>query len=216
MRSGVARWLATAVVAAVAACASLAAAPAGEPLSQLRRFPLADPRDLASGKLLVASRAVVDPNFAETVVLLFVYSAAEGAGGLIVNRPSSVPVRRVLPDLPAPGGPDSLLFFGGPVSTSDVRGIWRSPRPVTQAIRVLPDLVVLPTKPALDAVIADGAPIGRLRLYGGYAGWRPGQLEAEVQRGDWYIAPGDSAIIFASEPEAIWRQQIRRLDVVAA
>ena len=171
-----------------------------------------DPNRLATGVLLVARRNLPDPNFSESVVLLFAYSKKDGAAGLIVNRRTTMRARQVLPDLPVAPGAEPILFSGGPVSRAQVRGLLRSPLP-DAGTRVLADVALVGTAAMLDA-LADGAKEDELRLYAGLSGWSPGQLEREVERGDWHITNGDSKIIFASDPDAVWRRQIRIVDVI--
>lgn len=171
-------------------------------------------RDLAAGKLLVARRGLRDGNFNESVVLLLTYSAKAGAAGVIVNRRTAVPMRRAVPDLPTPLGPEPFLFNGGPVSPNEVRGLLRLPMPGIDAPRILPDIALLPTPASIEEAITSGASSDRLRLFGGYAGWSPGQLEREITRGDWYIGAGDSQVVFAPEPDKVWLQLSRFVDVV--
>lgn len=171
------------------------------------------PRGLKPGAFLIAARTINDGNFAQTVVFLFAYGARDGAGGLVINRPSSVPLRQVLSN--APPGPDGRLFVGGPVARPERRGLWHAPLPQVTTSRVLPDVALLDSPDAIDAAVDAGATNGRLRIYTGYAGWSPGQLEREIQRGDWHIRPGDSAMIFASEPSTVWPRLIRLTDVMA-
>jgi putative transcriptional regulator len=171
---------------------------------------------LAVGNLLVAAREIGDPNFRETVVVLVSYGTKAGAAGFVVNRRTDVPVRRVLPDLLIPRGTQPVAYDGGPVSRKEPRGLWRSPLPLDVANRVLPDTVLLGSPAALDQAIAAGATGDQLRVYLGYAGWSPGQLEREIARGDWHVMPGDSAIVFSPEPEGVWRRQIRLADVIIA
>ena len=86
----------------------------GDHVSAQRGAPaLADPADLAVGRLLVARRGLGDGNFGESVVLLFAYATRDGAAGLIINRRSTVPTSRVLPELPTPRGSETMLFLGG-------------------------------------------------------------------------------------------------------
>lgn len=170
---------------------------------------------LAAGTLLVAARRLRDPAFQEAVVLLFAFSPHDGAAGLIVNRRSEVPVRRLLPDLPVARGALPTAFIGGPVSQQEVRGLWRWPLLGANVVRPLPDVVLLGSPAAIDQAVTDGASAERMRLYLGYAGWSPGQLEREIARGDWHIMKGDSAIVFAPDPDAVWRRQIRLTDVLA-
>jgi len=171
--------------------------------------------DLAASKLLVADRDVGDPTFARTVVLLLVYRAEGGAAGVILNRPTSLPIPQVLPDLPAPDDPAQQVFFGGPVEPSSVRALTVSAVDQFGALPVLPDVGLLGTA-ALARAIERGLTADRLRVYAGYAGWSPGQLEGEVRRGDWHILDGSSAVVFDDEPDTIWQRQIRLTDVIAA
>jgi putative transcriptional regulator len=177
----------------------------------------ANPRDpvgaLATGKLLVATRSLADRTFAESVVLLFSY-AKDGAAGLVLNRPSSVPLARALPDLAIPKGGTPVVFFGGPVALTGVRALLRSRDGRIDGYRVLPDVYLLGTREAVDGAVADGITADRLRLYAGYAGWGAGQLEREVRRRDWFVLDGDSEIVFDAHPETLWRREIRLTDVI--
>lgn len=171
---------------------------------------------LAVGRLLVASREVRDATFERAVVLLFIRSE-EGTAGLIVNRPTTLAVDRFVPDLPGAGEASPRTFFGGPVAIEQIRGLLRMPvNPVDQALPVLPGLFLLPTAEALAQAAAEGVTAAQLRLYYGYAGWGPGQLENEIRRGDWHVTDGDASIVFDPDPETIWYRHIRASDTIAA
>jgi putative transcriptional regulator len=169
---------------------------------------------LAAGTFLVATRSLPDPNFRETVVLLVAYAPKNGAAGLIINRRTEVPLRRVLPDLPAPRGSGTVAFAGGPVTPDEVKGLSRSPLFRNDGYRVLPDLVLFGSRDALEQAIAAGATADRLRVYLGYSGWNQGQLEREIARGDWHVMVADSEMVFSPEPEGVWRRLIRLTDVL--
>ncbi len=171
---------------------------------------------LEVGRLLVASREVRDATFERAVVLLFIRSE-EGTAGLIVNRPTTLAVDRFVPDLPGAGEASPRTFFGGPVAIEQIRGLLRMPvNPVDQALPVLPGLFLLPTAEALAQAAAEGVTAAQLRLYYGYAGWGPGQLENEIRRGDWHVTDGDASIVFDPDPETIWYRHIRASDTIAA
>jgi putative transcriptional regulator len=206
---------------AVAVAIALAAGPAGLEVRDeaaarpaLQRGRGAVPA-LSAGSFLVAARKLADPNFAQSVVLLFAYSPRDGAAGLIVNRRTNVSVRRVVPELVAPRGLEPVVFFGGPVSAPEVRGLLRLPAFGIEARRILPDVALLMSIEAIEQAAEAGATIDRLRLYSGYAGWSPGQLEREFERGDWHLSTGDASLVFAVDPEAVWRRQIQLTDVLA-
>lgn len=172
-------------------------------------------KELAAGKMLVAARTMSDSLFADAVILLFSYSP-DGAAGLVINKQSRVPASRVLPDLPMPEGPAPILFLGGPVALTDVRALVRSAHAPPDAHRVVKDVFLLTTTDAIDREVEAGAPMTRMRLYAGHAGWAPGQLEREILRGNWLIVDGDGDVVFDANPDTLWRREIKRADVVAA
>lgn len=209
-RSVTAVHAAASIFAPIAAVLLLFAVTTGAPLAARQRDV---PRDLAAGKLLVADRALADRHFAETVVLLLSFSKDEAAG-VVLNRQTSVPVRRVVPDLPVPRGPAPVVFLGGPVSVTDVRALIRTPVAPADALRVLKDVYFLSTPGALDQAVGSGIDPTRIRLYAGYAGWAPGQLEREIRHGDWHVLEGNSDLVFDADPLTLWRRALRLTDVV--
>ena len=159
-------------------------------------------------KLLVATPMLGDPNFERTVVWLLEHGE-EGALGLVLNRPSELPVAEPLPSWVDHTGPLSVVFLGGPVSTNSVIGLARvsgdAPdgawEPVLGAVGVLD----LTTDPAMVAPLITG-----FRCYAGYAGWGPDQLEDEIEQGAWFVLDADPADPFTDEPEALWRSVLAR------
>lgn len=158
--------------------------------------------DPAAGRLLIAAPALVDPNFRATVVLLLEHSDA-GTLGLVLNRPTEVPVRHLLPHWQDAVGEPAVVFRGGPVGLDGVIGL--APiGAVAAAAPVLPGVV--PVDLGAGPAGASGA-----RLFAGHAGWGSGQLEGELRRGSWIIAPAAPDDPFATRPEALWRSAVRRL-----
>ncbi len=182
--------------------------------AQLRRGAV---RELETGKLLVAARNLPDPNFASTVVLLADYNA-QGAMGLIVNRPTKVTLARLLPGLEqAPDKASSAtVFFGGPVSPSGVLALLRSSTRRPDSRRVVNDVYLVSTGDVLKETIAAGSGSERVRVYVGYAGWGPGQLEAETAEGSWHVLDGDGDVVFDPDPQSSWRRQIQRAEALTA
>lgn len=171
--------------------------------------------DLDAGTLLVADRGVSDPTFARTVVLLCIYHAEQGAVGVILNRPTALPVPQVLPDLDVPAGPASQVFFGGPVEPRGVRALVGASGGPGGMLHVLPDVGLLGTGPLAQAA-ARGLSTDRLRIYAGTTEWSPGQLEGEVRRGDWHVLDGSAEAVFDDEPVTLWQRQIQLTELVAA
>lgn len=162
-----------------------------------------------SGRLLVASPRLDDPNFRRAVVLLLDHGD-EGALGIVVNRPLDVDVAAVLPawqpHVTAPG----RLFQGGPVALDSALGVVAVPGDDDEPIGVRRiigalGLVDLDTPPE---VVSGG--VAGLRIFAGYAGWTPGQLEDEIAEGAWYVVDAESRDAFTDHPEVLWRTVLRR------
>jgi putative transcriptional regulator len=166
-------------------------------------------QDTPNGVVLVAKPELVDPNFRETVVLVTRHPGG-GAVGVILNRPTRILASQLLPEHEGLRGRTDRLFAGGPVAPRSVVAVFRSGERPAAALRVLVDVYL-----SLDGVFLDGllrrpdAP-RELRLYAGYAGWAPGQLEAEIARDDWYVLEVDHDTIFRADPATLWRQLHQR------
>jgi putative transcriptional regulator len=171
--------------------------------------PPARRQNLSKGQLLVASRQLPDPNFARSVVLLIEYGA-RGAMGVIVNRPTEVKLSSALPEIEALKHRGDVLFFGGPVSVNRLMMIVRAEKEPPEALHVLGDVYASGSMKALRRVLERGTREKDVRLCAGYAGWAPGQLDAEVSRGDWLIASADAGAIFDEDPSELWGSLLAR------
>lgn len=158
------------------------------------------------GHLLVAGPALVDPNFRRTVVLLGEHGD-EGAMGVVLNRVSTALVGEAVPPIAELTGPDEPVYLGGPVQP--------------EAVVVLADfadleqaeVMVVDTVGFLPGAIEDAAGLGELRgvrVFAGYAGWGPGQLEAELAEGAWIVVPARGTDVFTTAPEGLWSEVLRR------
>jgi putative transcriptional regulator len=161
--------------------------------------------------LLVSMPQLVDPNFARTLVLLCEH-APEGAFGLIVNRPSDVAAAeavRIEPRLAAPN--DLLLRVGGPVDPE--RGwILTTTAPETPEAQGIGAGLYLSASPVLLRRVLGSRPVPpRTHVLAGYAGWGPGQLDAELAESSWLIMPVEHDLIFDVPARAAWETAIRRL-----
>ncbi|MET9519296.1 YqgE/AlgH family protein [Streptomyces sp. NPDC002994] len=161
-----------------------------------------------TGRLLVASPALADPNFDRAVVLLIDHDE-EGSLGVVLNRPTPVGVRDILLPWAGLAGDPDVVFQGGPVSLDSALGVAVIPgdegplgwRRVYGAI----GLVDLEAPPELLA-----AALGSLRIFAGYSGWGPGQLEEELKSGAWYVVESEPGDVSSPEPESLWRAVLRR------
>ncbi|QPP08608.1 YqgE/AlgH family protein [Streptomyces bathyalis] len=190
-----------------------------------------------TGRLLVATPVLADPNFDRAVVLLLDHDA-EGSLGVVLNRPTPVDVGDILEPWAALAGEPGVVFQGGPVSLDAALGVAVVPasqggghadgeqpeaeqdgggpsgaageegrdgplgwRRVHGAI----GLVDLEAPPELLA-----AELGSLRIFAGYAGWGPGQLEKELSEGAWYVVESEPGDVSSPSPERLWRSVLRR------
>ena len=168
------------------------------------------------GKLLVAMPGMGDPRFDRSVILVCAHSP-EGAMGLIVNKPvSELNFSMLLEQLniaPGAGSRDIRVHFGGPVERG--RGfVLHSPDYVGGAatMEVPGGYGMTATLDVLEA-LAHGAGPRRALLALGYAGWGPGQLEAEIGRNDWLTAEAADDLVFASEDGGKWLGALRRMGI---
>ena len=168
---------------------------------------------LKPGVFLFASPDLNEPNFSETVVLLAEYGP-KGAMGLVINRPTDWKASEVLENSSAVG--KLLVYWGGPVQTNVVFGLVRFARPPKVGLHVIDDVYLTGKRKDLDAAVrADEAGL-RVRLYAGYTGWGAGQLESEVRRSGWIVAPGDADTVFSKRPEDVWDKVHHLLDRLEA
>jgi putative transcriptional regulator len=170
-------------------------------------------QQLSQGKFLVASRKLRDPGFRKTVVLLIDYDRG-GALGLVINKPTELKLSAVLPKIKGLQQRADTLYVGGPVEIGDVRLLVRTDRPTGDSLHIFADVYVTSSRRLLERIVKDRAGGERFRVYAGYAGWAPNQLEREVSRGDWHILDGDPETIFDKPAAKIWPDLIRRTSVL--
>jgi len=165
-----------------------------------------------AGRLLVAGPRLVDPNFFRTVVFVCRHDD-EGALGLVLNRPTGIPVAEALPGWVEVLAPPNVVFLGGPVQPDMAVALAlllpeRAGRADSEAWTPIDDrlgLLNLSAPPA-DEVAA----LESLRVFAGYAGWAAGQLDFEVSSGDWWVLPADGEDPFTAAPGGLWRRVLHR------
>ena len=173
----------------------------------------------AAGRLLVASPILEEPTFARSVVLLLNHDD-DGSLGVVLNRPTEVPVGDVLPSWqPYASGPP-VLFRGGPVALDSALGLAALPAAAVAGAAGSDDAsVAVGYQPLLDGlglVDLDAPPellaagLQGLRIFTGYAGWGSGQLDDELAAGAWFLVDGRPADAFSAAPESLWREVLRR------
>ena len=175
----------------------LLAAPAG-----------AQPVERPNGVLLVAKPGLVDPNFRETVVLV-TQSHDSSTVGVILNRPTTLSARELLPDAPGVESYEEPVYSGGPVMRRTVVALFRSESvPPASAFHIL-NGVYLSMHPAnIEPLLS--RPGQRYRLYAGFAGWAPRQLESELERDGWYVLPASEALVFRKDTRGMWEELLEK------
>src|SRR5437764_11491207 len=144
------------------------------------------PREqLSIGDILVASEKLADPNFAQSVVLIVHYDEDDGTVGLVINRRTEIPLSRIFPKTKhATADP---AYMGGPVGITAVQALLNLPGKTDQAVHIMADVYVTGTKELIEKSVASRVGPSKFRLYLGYAGWAPGQLDAETRLGAWVV-----------------------------
>src|SRR5687767_8853032 len=171
--------------------------------------PSPGPDDLQAslrGRLLIASPALVDPNFARTVVLITEHGP-EGAMGVVLNRPSEIEVGSVAPELAEVVIEDEPVFIGGPVQPQALVVLAEFSDSRAAAWIIAEDVGFV----AADTDYGDLPEVVRRgRVYAGYSGWDAGQLEAELAEEAWIVEPPLPAELFPDDPLALWQDVLAR------
>jgi putative transcriptional regulator len=166
---------------------------------------------LSKGKFLVASRGMADPRFKETVILLIKYDKG-GAMGLVINRPSEVKLHTVFPELKGLQKRNDTVFMGGPVAGNQMVMLMRIANLPEESLQVFQNVYVSSSMAVLKRLALEGRET--FRVYDGYSGWAPGQLEWELSRGDWHIMTADAEAVFDKDPLDVWHELILKSSAI--
>ncbi|MGH9584844.1 MAG: YqgE/AlgH family protein [Bryobacteraceae bacterium] len=165
-------------------------------------------QDLRAGSLLVATEKLGDPAFAKSVILI-VSRDNQGTIGLMINRRTDVPLSKIFPERKRAGS--DPVYIGGPVELTLVQALLRSPSPIREATRVIGAVYSTSDKDVIERNIDSRASPSKFRMYLGYAGWGPGQLESEIRLGAWSVETGSAGVVFDSHPDSLWARLNARL-----
>ncbi|MDA8017811.1 MAG: YqgE/AlgH family protein [Thermoanaerobaculia bacterium] len=170
-------------------------------------------KELETPVLLLAMPQVTSQPFQKSVVLLLRHDAEEGSLGFIVNRPTDLKVADILKDLEIPwnGDEDLPAYLGGPVNKERGTLLYTDDELLEGDETDLPGIAVSQSLGQLQELAEK--PPGPFRLYLGYAGWGDGQLEQEILRNDWLIAPFDPSFLFSEDPDEVWYRAIRSVGI---
>lgn len=166
---------------------------------------------LGRGRLLVASPQLTDPNFWRTVVLLL-EQGDDGAIGLVLNRPSDTGLDGPLPGWEDAAAHPGVVFVGGPVQPEVAIALGSADGGLDEVTDVGWREVVGP----IGTVDLDMDPMEAclrfhgVRIFAGYSGWAPGQLEGEIAAGAWYVVSATPDDVLSSQPAGMWSEVLRR------
>ena len=188
------------------------AAPAGGHPGAVRTQDMDEQVRLARGVFLIAKKSMPDPNFAGTVLLITEYEDT-GTVGLVLNRPLDKPAHDILPELKDLDPGPFNLFQGGPVRLNSLRLLVQTNADLGAFHAVVGNVFQISDRQGVRSLLDRELGQFRIRLYAGYAGWYPGQLEREMLRGDWLLARADTSLIFTDDPASLWDKLIREEDM---
>ena len=156
--------------------------------------------------LLVARPELPDSNFKDSIVLVM-NNVGPVPGGVILNRPTKIPVSRLFPDVERLARLDDKVYFGGPVQIALVSFLFRADADPEDAIKIMDGVYASANRELLLKLLARDKPMQGLRIFIGYSGWGPGQLEGEIARGDWTLKPATAEAIFSGKAERPWPEE---------
>jgi putative transcriptional regulator len=153
--------------------------------------------------LLIAREDLPDSIFADSIVLVM-NNLGPAPVGIVINRPTPIPVSRLFPDLKRLAQVRDKVYFGGPVDFGSVWFLFRAATPPKHAIQAFDGVCLSADPQLLLQLLGRDKPMDSLRIFVGHAGWAPGQLEAEIERRDWTLKRPDSEAIFSGKSEHPW------------
>lgn len=168
--------------------------------------------DPATGKLLVATDTLKEAPFAQSVILLVRY-ADDGVVGVILNQPTKTPLSEVFPGETKEKNRADPAYRGGPVEETGVLALLRSAVAPEEAANVVEDVYAATGKKLLsESVSAEKGP-AVFRVYLGYCGWAPDQLETEIEAGAWRVIDGTADLVFDRDPATLWRRLFQKINL---
>ncbi len=163
-----------------------------------------------NGVFLVAKPDLADPNFSRTVVLV-TQTEDFSTVGVIINRPTVIKLSDFVADPKIETGKYAdRVYLGGPVMRNALIAVFQSPtKPAAPAFHVLRDLYLTMHPDNMTMLLSSET--SRYRLYAGFSGWAPRQLESEFERQGWYVLPADEEVLFRKDTTGLWEELIERV-----
>lgn len=167
--------------------------------------------EFAAGRLLIATTELHDLNFKRSVILLCRQAPGEGALGLILNRRTTIPVGKALPQIARDR--KEAIWIGGPVDERSFFILHRIPSLADASDEVMPGLFMATDMTLIQRILKESPPDPEgefIRPCIGYSGWGPGQLESEIAAGAWRVASAPAGTLFDCNPRSLWRDMMTR------
>ncbi len=165
---------------------------------------------LAEGVFLVAGKNIRDPIFMESVIYLISYGK-NGAAGVIINHPTKVGLSEVFPEIKGLLKRNDPIYMGGPVTINQLIMILRSGTPPAGSLQLFDSVYISSDTGYLKRMIDNPGGHEQFRIYAGYAGWEPGQLEHEISRNDWFVTEADAKFFFDKPASSVWPELIETM-----
>ena len=175
----------------------------------------ADQDRFITGQLLVATPEMKDPRFAETVIYIVKHDA-DGAFGLVINRPMAKgPFEDLLKGFgteinDAKG--EVVIHYGGPVSMQQGFVLHSDDIMIESSMKVANGIAMTADVKMIEAMARGKGPSQSLVMLG-YAGWAPGQLEMELKADSWFVIPGDKSLVFGKDADEKWREAMDKRQI---
>lgn len=155
--------------------------------------------------LLIAKKQINDPSFHQTVVLV-TFPQDAGPLGVVLNRAFGITLGELFKESPKLAGRKDMLHFGGPVERDGILFLFRSPQHPLKALPVIDDVYLSGDGKLFATVTAQPEDPDNQKFFAGYAGWAEGQLNVEIERGDWFVQKVDAQVLFKMAPETMWER----------
>lgn len=159
----------------------------------------------AAPDFLVATVNLADPVFQRSVILMLPGAQGPLVAGLIINKPTNIPLEKLFPGVAALKNNASTAYLGGPVNFTEPSLILRASQPAGKAIRLFDDVYVSTDPDSIGEILKNSASAKDLRLFLGRAQWTRDQLHGEILAGAWDVMPASADFVFSSDPKRIWR-----------
>jgi putative transcriptional regulator len=164
--------------------------------------------DTTVGNVLIATPAIGDRNFEQSVIYMLHHDPA-GALGIIINRPSELPVEELLPRWSELATTPRLIFNGGPVEQNGFIAVGRAVGPQPDDVVPVPGTDLVTVDLEGDPALA-GSHVDRLRLFRGYAGWGAHHLDTELSAGAWFSVTSTPEDMWTADPSGLYEQVLLR------